>query len=166
MPDMRIVAAEPSDLGTIASIARRTWPVAYGAILSPEQLAYMLDLFYSESALTQQAAQGQHFLLITSDGMPVGFAGLEAHYRGSNSTRLHKLYVLPGQQGTGAGRALLLAVVEHARTAGDACIELNVNKYNPARQWYERQGFRTVREEVLPIGQGYVMDDFVMELAL
>jgi GNAT superfamily N-acetyltransferase len=163
---MRIVTARPSDLGIIASIARLTWPVAYSAILSAEQLAYMLDLFYSESALTQQAAQGQHFLLITSDGMPVGFAGLEAHYRGAGTTRLHKLYVLPGQQGTGAGRALLQAVVEHARADGDARIELNVNKYNPAKQWYERQGFRTVREEVIPIGQGYVMDDFVMELML
>ncbi len=166
MPELRTVTAGPTDLGTIASIARRTWPMAYGSILSPEQLAYMLDLFYSEPALHRQFAQGQRFLLATTDGTTAGFAGFEPHYRGSSSTRLHKLYVLPEQQGTGAGRALLNAVIHEARTAGDDRLELNVNKYNPAQQWYMRQGFRTVRAEVIEIGQGYVMDDFVMELAL
>ncbi|MBL7981226.1 MAG: GNAT family N-acetyltransferase [Flavobacteriales bacterium] len=166
MPDVRIVIAGLTDLGTIASIARRTWPVAYGTILSPKQLAYMLDLFYSEPALNLQFTQGQRFLLATTDRTTVGFAGFEPHYLGGSTTRLHKLYVLPQQQGTGAGRALLKAVIEKARASGDERLELNVNKYNTAQQWYKRQGFHTVRAEVIDIGQGYVMDDFVMELAL
>ena len=53
-----------------------------------------------------------------------------------------------------------------AREAGDRAIELNVNRHNPASGFYERHGFRVVRDEVIDIGQGYVMDDHVMELAL
>jgi ribosomal protein S18 acetylase RimI-like enzyme len=41
-------------------------------------------------------------------------------------------------------------------------MELNVNKRNKAIAFYEHQGFRIVREEVIDIGHGYVMDDHVM----
>jgi ribosomal protein S18 acetylase RimI-like enzyme len=43
-------------------------------------------------------------------------------------------------------------------------IILNVNRFNPAVSFYEKYGFRTVKEEVIDIGQGFVMDDFVMAL--
>ena len=79
---------------------------------------------------------------------------------------LHKLYVLPGAQGTGAGKALLQAVEAAARTAGDERIELNVNRFNPSLQFYLRRGFGVLRDEVLDIGEGYVMDDHVLVKAL
>jgi ribosomal protein S18 acetylase RimI-like enzyme len=41
---------------------------------------------------------------------------------------------------------------------------LNVNRFNPAVSFYEKYGFRTVKEEVIDIGNGFVMDDFVMVL--
>ena len=45
-------------------------------------------------------------------------------------------------------------------------IFLNVNKYNKARFFYEKLGFTIVKDEVIEIGNGYVMDDFVMEVAI
>ena len=56
-------------------------------------------------------------------------------------------------------------MIEAAKNAGDTAIELNVNRFNLARHWYQRQGFRILRNEVIDIGQGYVMDDHVMELS-
>jgi GNAT superfamily N-acetyltransferase len=75
---------------------------------------------------------------------------------------LHKLYVLPHTQGSGVGTALLQAVFAAARTAGNTRVELNVNRYNPARHFYARHGFSVLRDEVIDIGEGYVMDDHVM----
>jgi len=45
-------------------------------------------------------------------------------------------------------------------------VELNVNRFNNARWFYEKIGFRVVRDEVIDIGQGFVMDDHVMELPI
>lgn len=160
---MGIGTATTADIPLIRSIALRTWPVAYGHILSPAQLAYMLELMYSEAALTEQLeVKGHHFVLFTINGEALGFAGYEHHYADRASTRLHKLYVLPTAQGSGAGKALLDHVINAARTVGDGAVELNVNRFNKARVFYERNGFRAVRDEVIDIGHGFVMDDHVM----
>ncbi len=164
---MIIRAASPTDHGTIQDIAQRTWPVAYGRILSPGQLAYMLASMYSLAAIGEQCdRQGHRYVLALHEDMAVGFASCSHDHLGRGRTRLHKLYVLPEAQGTGAGSALLEHVSAAAREAGDRAIELNVNRHNPASGFYERHGFRVVRDEVIDIGQGYVMDDHVMELAL
>ncbi|MBK8497613.1 MAG: GNAT family N-acetyltransferase [Flavobacteriales bacterium] len=160
---MRIQAADPADIPFIRAIALATWPVAYKEILSPAQLAYMLEIMYSEAALADQmTVKGHRFLLAHHDDRAMGFAAFEHHCRGERSTRLHKLYVLPEVHGSGAGRSLHNAVEEAARSAGDTQLELNVNRFNPSRSWYERIGYRIARDEVIDLGNGYVMDDHVM----
>ncbi|MFZ1333040.1 MAG: GNAT family N-acetyltransferase [Flavobacteriales bacterium] len=154
------------DIIAIRQIALITWPIAYAKILSQGQLDYMLDLMYSERALQLQFEQGQKFFLFEKGEHSLGFASSEHNYKGTRKTRLHKLYVLPEAQGTGAGRQLLDAVIRSAEIAGDERIELNVNKFNPTKDFYLRSGFTVVRDEVLDIGEGYVMDDHVMELRL
>jgi len=155
------------DIPSIRAIALRTWPIAYGGILPPAQLAYMLDLMYSEAALADQLnVKGHHFALFEVSGEVLGFAGYEHHHYHRACTRLHKLYVMPSMQRTGAGKALLQHVIASARSARDVMVELNVNRFNNARWFYEKIGFRVVRDEVIDIGQGFVMDDHVMELPI
>lgn len=155
--------ASIADIRIIRAIAHTAWPVAYGSILSPAQLAYMLELMYSEAALREQmTVKGHRFIIAEDKGQPVGFAGFEHGYMGQHRTRLHKLYVLPGTKGTGVGAQLLSAVERAARDARDGQVELNVNRFNPSKDWYLRRGFVIERDEVLGIGQGYVMDDHVM----
>lgn len=151
------------DIPAVRAIALATWPIAYKEILSPYQLAYMLDLMYSEVALAEQmTTKGHNFLLAEVEDAPIGLAGFEHRYQGEPSTRLHKLYVLPKTQGHGAGGSLLNAVEAAAREAGDVQVELNVNRFNASRTWYEHRGFHITHDEVIDIGQGYVMDDHVM----
>lgn len=155
-----------ADVPTIRKIALETWPVAYAEILSPEQLSYMLELMYREQALRDQFAKGHQFLLLESGANAIGFAGFEHHHAQRTTTRLHKLYVLPAKQGIGAGKALVEAVQKAAVLECDTVIELNVNKYNRAKEFYLRNGFSVIRDEIIDIGSGYVMDDHVMELCL
>ena len=54
-------------------------------------------------------------------------------------------------------------IINEAKKAGLPKIRLNVNKYNFAIDVYKRLGFVTVADEVNDIGNGYVMDDYVME---
>ena len=159
---MTIREASASDIPAIRSIAHATWPVAYAAIITPAQIAYMLDRMYSEAALVEQlTVKGHRFLLAEQDGTSIGFAGFEHHLKPARS-RLHKLYVLPAVKGRGVGHALLEAVLREATKAGDTAMELNVNKHNPAQDFYTRHGFTIERDEVIDIGHGFVMDDHVM----
>lgn len=148
------------------SIALRTWPLAYGSILSLGQITYMLERMYNEDVLTSQLRSGHEFLLAEERGTAIGLAGAETEHSGTGLTRLHKLYVVPASHGHGVGGALLKAVEGLALRAGSIAVELNVNKYNPARAFYARHGYLQVGEEVIDIGGGYVMDDFVLRKAL
>ena len=161
---MTIRQATPDDIPTIRAIALEAWPAAYfPEILSAEQLAYMLVLLYSERVLCDaMTKKNQHFFLLEDAGAAIGFASCTPHYARSKVTHLNKLYVRPAVKGHGAGKALLLHVLGFSAEQGDKVIELNVNKRNEAIGFYEHMGFRILREEVIDIGSGYVMDDYVM----
>jgi GNAT superfamily N-acetyltransferase len=156
--------ASIDDIPAIQAIAHEAWPVAYyPAILSAEQLAYMLDLLYNERVLREaMTAKNQHFFLLEMEGMGQGFASCTPHYTSSDVTHLNKLYLRPGMKGTGAGRILLDHAIAYAERTGDRFMELNVNRLNPAIGFYKHMGFRVARDEVIDIGNGYVMDDHVM----
>lgn len=162
-----ITSASPADIPVVRRIALATWPFAYGGILGAEQLHYMLDLMYSEQALVEQMeTRGHQFLLAHIGKDALGFASFSSIEDEPATTRLHKLYVLPDQQGNGIGHALLATIVEAAITAGHVRLELNVNRFNRALEFYKRQGFRVVRDEQIDIGQGFIMDDHVLKLEL
>jgi catechol 2,3-dioxygenase-like lactoylglutathione lyase family enzyme len=46
---------------------------------------------------------------------------------------------------------------------GNHRIILNVNKYNRAKEFYQKLGFSVYSEGIFDIGEGYVMDDYLME---
>lgn len=164
---MTVREANTSDFSTIRDIAYKTWPDAYGKILSPEQLQYMLEAFYSETALTENYVHKHHrFLLLTEDDAPLGFASYEHNYQGQSVTRLHKIYLLPQSQGKGAGKLLLESVENRAVANLSKAISLNVNRFNDAQIFYRKNGFEIVGEEDIDIGRGYLMEDYKMEKKL
>lgn len=152
-----------ADIPKIQEVAEITWPISYREIISPEQIRYMLDLMYSaekiEAAINDPS---QAFWLAEEDGKVVGFCGIEHGYPEAGITRIHKLYILPETQGSGLGKMLIDQVKDQAKINGNGTLHLNVNKGNKAVGFYQKNGFVTDHEEVLDIGNGYVMDDFVM----
>lgn len=163
---IRITPASLSDFPTIAQLAHDIWPATYGQILSRQQLEYMLDLIYSPEALAQAAQSGQRFLLLTDDGVPLGFVGYEHRYGDAAVTRIHKIYVLPQTQGRGLGKLLLEHIVGLAQEAGSEKLSLNVNRFNKAQDFYKKMGFEIAFSEDIDIGRGYLMEDYRMERVL
>lgn len=160
---MNINFAENKDIKQIKELAYQIWPTAYSEILTNEQIKYMLDLFYSEEALKNQMNTGQQFVLIQEDSVNLGFAAFEHNCKESGKTKLHKIYVLPNLQGKGVGKMLLDFVETEAQKAQANAVFLNVNKYNKAKQFYQKLGYQITKEEVIDIGNNYIMDDYVME---
>ena len=155
--------AQQEDIPIIRNLAENIWPEAYGDIITAEQISYMLDLIYSEAALERQMKAGHQFLLAMHESIPIGFASFSKKSEAEPTVyRLHKLYVLPRQQGQGVASGLLDHISEESKKAGGMQLELNVNKFNTAKIFYEKKGFTVLREEVIDIGEGYVMDDYVM----
>ena len=160
---MEIKKAGEEDIPLIKNLAEVIWPEVYSEIVSPKQLRYMLDLIYSEASLKQQMEKGHQFVLLMKENVTIGFASFSIKSKKeSNIFRLHKIYVLPRQHAQGAGSFLLNHVMEESKKAGGEFLELNVNKYNIAKDFYIKKGFTVLRDEVIDIGNGYVMDDYVM----
>ncbi|HTE28295.1 GNAT family N-acetyltransferase [Flavitalea sp.] len=168
--------ADVDDINTIGFLAQQIWPNAYGSILKKEQISYMLNLFYSPDALMDQMKKQKHlFVLAELEEEPVGFASFGALDK-NGLHKLHKLYILPDKQGKGLGKALLDFIIEeikigHSATPGPEpdkpiSLRLGVNRFNPALNFYERLGFAKIKEEKTDIGNGFVMDDYIMELKI
>lgn len=155
-----------NDLQIVHDLAHQIWPYAYGNILSVDQLEYMLNQIYSTPALQKQLiASGHQFIIAYTDEKPTGFAAFSLKDN-SSIFRLHKIYILLQQQGTGLGIMLLNYVINEGRKAGATVLQLNVNRNNIARNFYEKHGFTIIETEDIDIGNGYFMNDYIMELSL
>ena len=162
-----ISEATVEDLPIIRKIAYETWPIAYGNILAQTQLDYMLAKFYSDETLHNNLTHKEHrFLLISDEQEYLGFASYEQDYEQRPVTRLHKLYVLPLAQGKGAGRLLLTEIERLAQLNHAEAVALNVNKFNKAYNFYLKSGYEKIGEIDIPIGNGFLMEDYMMEKKL
>lgn len=157
---MKIITATAKDVSIIRAIAQECWPMAYRGIISEEQIIYMLEEMYSEASLVQQMNEGCEFLLCETNNQITGFASYSLLENGNS--KLHKLYLLSSEKGKGHGKLLLEEVMHRAKTRGAKKIELQVNKQNPSKEFYRLMGFEIKEELVLNIGNGFVMDDYVL----
>lgn len=154
------------DIESIREIAHQTWPAAYSELISAEQISYMLEKMYNKGELLSQFQQGYSFLMAGENNKDLGFAVFSKTDSENQIFKLHKLYVLPETHGQGVGKLLINEVVNQARRAGGKALELNVNRSNKATEFYKKAGF-SVKEAVdLDIGNGFLMNDYVMEKAL
>ena len=153
------------DIESIQQLASKTWPEAYGNIISAEQISYMLEKMYNRGELLSQLKQGYTFLIAEEDDVDLGFAAFSVIAE-PHVYKLHKLYVLPEAHGKGLGRLLINEVMDLIREAGGKSVELNVNRENNAVAFYKKIGFKIKGTVDLDIGNGFLMNDYVMEMAL
>lgn len=158
--------AKASDFKLIQTIAYRTWPETYGGILSKKQLDFMLDKFYSLENLQLNVTQNQLFYIIYDNEIPMGFLGIQHHFEAKPITKIHKIYILPNNQGKGVGKLAIEFVIYNALKNTSEKIILNVNRFNKAVLFYQKMNFKIVQEIDISIGNDYLMEDFIMEMSL
>jgi ribosomal protein S18 acetylase RimI-like enzyme len=159
---MRIQEATSEDIPVIQRIAYTTWPPTFGEILSKEQIDYMLTMMYSREALEMQMSRGHTFILISDEHQPLGYASYELYSSNTSLTKIHKLYLLPSAQGRGIGKTLIDTIKNIARAKEQSGLTLNVNIHNKAISFYQHYGFQIQGSEIIDIGNGFVMDDYIM----
>ncbi|HMM47427.1 MAG TPA: GNAT family N-acetyltransferase [Thiobacillaceae bacterium] len=153
------------DVEAVNALARTVWQATYPALISQAQIDAMLADRYAPERMHVQLTDPRHAWRIAWDGgEPIGFAHAFVEASGC---KLDKLYVHPDRQRGGIGAALLAAIEDWARTHGASGLRLQVNRGNAqAIRAYEKYGFRIVESRVFDLGDGFVMDDHVMEKAL
>ncbi len=164
-PTMEVRHLSKDELWQVRELALQIFPSTYQEIVEPEQIDFMMDLFYTPENLRKQFESGQVFLVIYNEGIASGYASYTPLHE-DGEYKLNKIYVDTRLQGKGLGRILLNDVISRVRTAGGNSLQLNVNRFNKAVGFYKSMGFVIKKEELLDIGRGYFMDDYVMELRL
>jgi len=153
------------DIAPVSALARVVWQSTYPALISQAQIDAMLADRYSPAYIRVQRLDPTHgWWVAHQDQTLVGFAHAILD---STDCKLDKLYVHPDTQRQGVGRALLLAIQQWARQRHAGRLWLQVNRGNTqAITAYQKYGFRIVESRVFDIGEGFVMDDHLMELRL
>lgn len=163
---IEIYQAGIEDIPILIHLAEKTWSHTYQSILEKEQIDYMFEEIYSPESLEKQmAVSGHTFLILKKDEQPVAYASFSKRTEDPSKHKLHKIYVLPSEQGNQFGKMLLSEVERRVLEEGNNILELNVNRYNEAKSFYEKSGYLVVKEEDIPIGK-YWMNDYVMSKKL
>lgn len=153
---------EKKNIEQLAMLASDIWHEFFIELLSLEQIDYMVDKFQSAHAIKDQInKQGYIYYFIKEDQRIIGFTAICFE-----ETRmfLSKLYLQQSSRGKGIASLAFDFLEEQARLQHKKYIYLTVNKYNQHTiNVYERKGFVKISSKVTDIGQGYVMDDFIME---
>jgi phage shock protein PspC (stress-responsive transcriptional regulator)/GNAT superfamily N-acetyltransferase len=142
--------ATTADISLINELATEAFPYTYREILTPEQIDYMMDWMYSpESLRRQMEEEGHHYYLIYKDGQAAGYVSIQQE--GDDLFHLQKIYVLPAFWKDGLGRRLFEVAVNAIRDLHPTpCrMELNVNRHNPARGFYEHMGITVENVEAV-----------------
>jgi diamine N-acetyltransferase len=149
-----------ADITTIKALAERVWWAHYPDIISPEQITWMLSEWYNEAALlAQMQDEGHEFWLVPdhTNGTIVGYISISRKPDGTYY--LHKFYM--DGRGQGLGAKAFEALIGQYPDLRE--LRLNVNRRNfKSVNFYFKVGFRIESWMDLQVGEGFVMDDFVM----
>jgi GNAT superfamily N-acetyltransferase len=160
---LNILPAGEADLPALAELAGVIWRASYPGIISREQIEFMLAHMYGPETLRDEIlTQGIHFYRLLLNQRFCGFASL-GPTQAAGVMKLHKLYLMPDLHGRGYGSRLLTHCAAEARRLGARRLILAVNKGNArAIAAYQRNGFAVAESVVTDIGNGFVMDDYIM----
>jgi ribosomal protein S18 acetylase RimI-like enzyme len=159
MQQVNLVKATLNDVSEITALAKVIWHQHYPDIITLEQINYMLEKMYSAKSLQQQLTELQHvFYFVNWDGQNVGF--ISVNNTTGEDWHLNKFYVLQHIAAKGIGSKafdLLLAALKPEK------MTLTVNRKNyKSINFYFKNGFKITEVKDFDIGNGYLMEDFVM----
>ena len=147
----------------ISGLASTIWHECYADVITSDQIDYMLDTYHSMSAIIDELNEGYEYVVIRDSGKDIGYCGF--HNEGDR-IYIGKLYLLKEYRGRGFGRRMFDIIDRYARSAGVDKEYLRVNKGNPSVDIYKKVGFIIKESDVKDIGNGFVMDDYIMERSL
>lgn len=164
---VRVEALTIADVEPLYVLAREIWYAHYPAIISTAQIEYMLGQRYNAETVRAELCRDD----LWWDKLLVGgaMAGFASYFLtgAPGEMKLDKIYVHPRLQRHGYGGMMIARAGEVARSRGCKQLVLAVNKNNrSAVAAYLKHGFHIADAVVKDIGDGFVMDDYIMVKAI
>ncbi len=145
------------------NLANIVWHEYFPCIIGKEQIDYMVEMFFSPKAVAKSIEEGYLFYFVNLNDR-IGFISVHPE---EERLFLSKLYLTNENRGKGYASHMMNFVKDLAKEKGLSKIYLTVNKHNTHTiDVYKHKGFVTVESAQFDIGNGYIMDDYVMELTL
>ena len=162
MNEIAIVKVNTDELPSLAALASEIWHEHFPPIIGMEMVDYMVDKFQSESAMKNQIqSEGYQYHFLTFEGTKVGYMGF--HFD-EEKIFLSKLYVKKEFRGRKIARAAIQYLVNQCLSRNLKSIWLTVNRFNDNTiAAYRKMDFQIIRTQKADIGNGFFMDDYIME---
>ena len=162
---LSVQKATSVDIPLIRELTFEIWPKTYSAVISKDQIDYMLEQMYNPATLQKQMEEdGCTFIIVYDDKEPVAFASYNE--TGPQLWKLNKIYILSSQQGKGTGKFIINYIVAEIKSLDAKALQLQVKRDNPAQHFYAKLGFTIVETADFDIGNGYFMKDYIMEVSV
>lgn len=157
---VRIITADPSHASTVSVIGKQSFSNAFGHLFKSkdELIDYLNYTYRTEKIAASIHKRNNVFFLAFIEGVPVGFAkvkkySLNDQFESVAQMELQKIYVLPYYHGSGAGAALMEAVIDLANEVRPDLIWLDTYIGNAkAIRFYEKYGFKKSGNHYFTIG--------------
>lgn len=159
------------EIDTLAEMASTIWNEYWPALIGQAQTDYMVENFQSRPAIVRDMAEHDYeYWLIEDETQPgskiVGYTGGHVEPE-TNRFFISKIYLLKDQRGKGYSSKAIRFYDELCKDRGLDAMYLTVNKGNEmAIRAYNAKDFKTIDSVVTDIGNGFVMDDYIMERAV
>lgn len=165
MDIIRLQADKPEAVAELARSAAEIWREYYISIITMDQIDYMIGKFQSAQAVQDQIEnQGYAYYVMYNEGSIAGYCSVKEE---DGKLFLSKFYVSKENRGKGYASQTMVFLEQLCKDRGLSHIWLTVNRHNESSIGvYRKKGFQVIREQVADIGNGYVMDDYVMEKAI
>ena len=152
-------------IDTVVQLAHTIWQEHYTPIIGADQVAYMLKTFHSAQTISDEIEnKGYEYFLIIKDTTPVGYMGISIK---DQKLFLSKFYILLQYRQNGFGKLSIdfLKQLSHSLELNNITLTVNKNNLNTITA-YKKIGFKIIAEVCADIGEGYIMDDYEMELSI
>lgn len=160
--EITVKKVDETEIPIISQLADKIWKEHYTPVIGKKQVEYMLQTIYSEDAQKQQMQNGQEYFLIYVNNTPTGYFSIT---KKGDECFLNKLYVLTEEHTKGIGSVVMKEIIQ--KSEGKKRITLTVNRQNyKAINFYFKHGFKIKSVDDFDIGNGFFMNDFVMEKLL
>lgn len=162
MSTVKIIPARTDgDIKTIATIADEIWHQHFTPIIGEAQVDYMVEKFQSYPALkTQIENDGYEYFIFLYGNTPCGYTGVHAE---EGSLFLSKLYIKKDFRRQHLATKGLQFLINLCKERDLKKIWLTCNKHNDnTLQIYDHLGFKITDEQIADIGNGFVMDDYIL----
>lgn len=149
-------------LDKIAALANEIWHEYFVPIIGLEQVNYMIANFQSYPSLKQQVKEGFEYYQIFSNDTFAGYTGIRPE---EDVLFLSKLYIHKDFRGQHLCSDTIRFLQDLCRQRGLKKIYLTCNRQNTLTlDVYKHLGFKIVRSEKNDIGNGFFMDDHILEI--